>query len=936
MIESLALGPLTFTAPLALLALLGLPVLWFILRATPPQPKTAELPSLALFEDLPHREETPDQTPWWIILLRILIITLAILGLARPVWSPPAPETTQAKGDLLLLIDNDWTSASDWTAKQNAASNILSSVNADRGVYVLPTSTATPEQWLGERLTPQAARARLRAIAPVSWRPDYRLLATALKDFKTDSAETLWVSSGEKSDGFDSLVDQLKAIGSVAIVPSSSSRNMVTIEALSTTSKGPVLSLIRTNADDSQKITLVAYDTNGRSVGSVEGEFSKSAATTDIAFVLPEDVQSNISQFKVLGQPHSGAVWYWSGSSRARRVGLVSVGSSVQPLLTDTYYLKKALAPFSTVFEGTLEELLKEDLGAIMLTDIGRLNTADHDALQKWVSEGGVLIRFAGPRMAAQTDDLIPVTLRRASRAFDSALSWDKPQRLVSFTETGPLATVPLVSDVFVRRQVLAQPSSELPSRTWARLEDGTPLLTATTLGTGRLILFHVTAGPEWSDLPLSGTFVEILRRITLPARELGALEITAEASLAPVFWLDGYGNARGPSADARPLQTGKLSELKPTATYPAGLYEGSAVSFPLNSGAGFIPAPITSWPSGVTITSVAERTGYSIAGLLLALSMLLLFADILVSLILAGKLASFIRSKTVAVLAIGLFGGLVFTSAAPPGFAQDADQAPKSPEAALTLRFAYLQTPDTQLNQLADQGLKGLASILFQRTTVEPEDPVAVNLNDSALDLYPFILMMIPDNGLTLTPEERARLASYLRNGGALIIDTRRGGDVSAGRQIDPRLATLLEGLDLPPLKRAGDDHVLSRSFYLLDAFNGRYPDRPLWIEGDTQTENDARRGDGISTIFITDADMASAWAINDKNRPVFSVEGGERNREMAYRTGVNIVMYILTGNYKDDQVHLPSLLERLGDVTDTMSDTRKQLQDLFKEGTE
>ncbi len=918
--EALSLGPIMFAAPLALFALLGLPLLWFVLRATPPQPKAAELPSLALFQDLAHREETPDKTPWWIILLRILVVTLAILGLSRPIWSPPAPETSDARGDLILLVDNDWVSAADWSARQSAANNLLAGIHADRGVFLLPTTSQTPKQWLGERLTPQAARARIRALSPVSWRPDYTPLTDALKDFKGKAPETLWLASGEKSTGFDELITQLKTIGPVSVVETTADQGVLAIDSLATTAKGPVLSLIRTNADAEQKFTLAAYDENGRSVGSLSGGFEKGAATTSLEFSLPESIQANISHFKILGQATAGSVWYWSGSSRARRVGMISGSTTVQPLLADTYYLKKALSPFATVFEGTLDELLNEDLGAIMLTDIGRLNDDDRVKLETWVSQGGVLIRFAGPRMAAQTDDLLPVTLRRASRAFDSALSWDDPQKLTSFSETGPLATVELVSDVFVRRQVLAQPGAELPSRTWARLEDGTPLITANTLGAGRLILFHVTAGPEWSDLPLSGMFVEILRRITLPAREIGALEVTAESSLAPRFWLDGYGSVQSPSGDAKPIAAQKLSELKPSAQHPAGVYEGSAVSFPLNAGAHFTPAPVQNWPAGITLTTVSERTGQNIGGILLALSLILLMIDLVVSLILAGKLSLPGRNKLAALLVTSLVAGGAMSLLPPPAEAQSEET--KSPEAALTLRFAYLQTGDANLDRLADQGLRGLSFVLFRRTTVEPEAPIGVKLETSPLHLYPFILVMMPDNGLSLTDVQRAKLAEYLRNGGALIVDTRKGGTVQPGNQVDPHLVKLLEGLDLPPLQRVTDKHVLTRSFYLLDGFSGRYPDRPLWIEGATPENGNSRRGDGVSTIFITDADMASAWAVSNNYRPVYSVEGGERNREMAYRTGVNIVMYILTGNYKDDQVHIPSLLERLGDVTDGMFD--------------
>jgi hypothetical protein len=481
MMESLALGPILFSAPLALLALIGLPLLWFILRATPPQPRTADLPSLALFEDLAHREETPDKTPWWIILLRVLAVTLAILGLARPVWSPPTEQTSDARGDVLLMLDNGWMSAPDFSARQSAALDLLSGIDLDRGVYLLPTTSAEPQAALKTRLTVQDARSRVRALKPVAWSPDYTALSETLSDFDGQAPETLWVSSAQSFEGFETLTSTLKDIGPVSIVPLPP-KGLITIDALATSNKGPVLSITRTSNEADTKFTLTARDENGRSVGSVQGEFEKGQSRTDVSFDLPDDVQASISSFKVLGQPSAGSVWYWEGSSRARRVGLISGSQSIQPLLTDTYYVKKALSPFATIYEGELDELLAQDLNAIILTDIGRLTDTDSARLQSWVEQGNVLIRFAGPRMAAQTDTLIPVQLRRASRAFDSALSWDSPQKLSGFPETSPFATAPLSSDVHVRRQVLAQPGPELASKTWATLEDGTPLVTQTAL----------------------------------------------------------------------------------------------------------------------------------------------------------------------------------------------------------------------------------------------------------------------------------------------------------------------------------------------------------------------------------------------------------------------------------------------------------------------
>ena len=143
---------------------------------------------------------------------------------------------------------------------------------------------------------------------------------------------------------------------------------------------------------------------------------------------------------------------------------------------------------------------------------------AERDALTSWVEQGGLLIRFAGPRTAEQpigeTDPLMPVKLLGGDRQLGGALSWAEPAGVAQFTASSPFAGLAVPDEVKVNRQVLAEPSADLAGHTWAALADGTPLVTQATRGAGRVVLFHVTANADWSNLPLSGLFVDMLRRL--------------------------------------------------------------------------------------------------------------------------------------------------------------------------------------------------------------------------------------------------------------------------------------------------------------------------------------------------------------------------------------------------------------------------------------
>src|SRR5204862_1494297 len=147
----------------------------------------------------------------------------------------------------------------------------------------------------------------------------------------------------------------------------------------------------------------------------------------------------------------------------------------------------------------------------------------------------------------ADVDDLVPVKLRRGGRTLGGSLTWEKPQQLAGFSREGPFFGMPIPGDVTVTRQVLAEPDSDLGDRTWATLADGTPLVTAARRGKGLVVLFHVTGDTRWSNLPLSGSFVDMLKRIVGLAGSTAAADAESKATnsrevVPPRRLLDGFG----------------------------------------------------------------------------------------------------------------------------------------------------------------------------------------------------------------------------------------------------------------------------------------------------------------------------------------------------------------------------------------------------------
>jgi hypothetical protein len=414
-------------------------------------------------------------------------------------------------------------------------------------------------------------------------------------------------------------------------------------------------------------------------------------------------------------------------------------------------------------------------------------------------------------------------------------------------------------------------------------------LVTAQARGRGLIVLFHVSATPEWSDVPLSGLFVELLRRtLAFAARADGAGE--REISGGPFVaqrLLDGYGSLAPAPADMQPVAPEAFAIAQPSPATPPGLYERAGVSAAIDAvrpDDAFSPLQLPNGISRAGLGAVIERP---LAGWLFGMAGLMLAIDLLIALFLIGKLPRLPRrAGAAAALALGLL------------FAGGEARAQAANDPTQTLRLAYVRTGDSRVDRASEQGLRALSDMLTQRTSVEPGPPVAIDLSRDDLSAYPFIYWPAPPAPRRLSDAALQNVDRYLAIGGLMLVDTRDAGVQQRGRPAQ----TMLSGVDIPPLELVTTEHVLARAFYLMRSFPGRSQSAQLWAE----SASAASSRDGVASIFVGDGDWASAW----------SGQAGvsDRQRELSLRFGVNMVMVALTGNYKADQVHVPALLERMG----------------------
>jgi hypothetical protein len=271
--------------------------------------------------------------------------------------------------------------------------------------------------------------------------------------------------------------------------------------------------------------------------------------------------------------------------------------------------------------------------------------------------------------------------------------------------------------------------------------------------------------------------------------------------------------------------------------------------------------------------------------------------------------------------LALALIGG---GGGADPASAQAA-RAPSEQDmkAALDTHLAYVASGDADVDETSRLGLASLAKTLDRRTSAAVAEPIALDPAKDELAFYPIIYWPIVAGRPQPPALAVARISAYMKNGGTVIFDTRDALESRPGGPPTPETAwlrALLAGVDVPVLEPVPRDHVVTKTFYLIDAFVGRTDMGQTWIEAlpppdpNDRSPRPARSGDSVSPIIVTSNDLAGAWAVDDNGSPLHPlVPGGPRQREMALRGGVNLVMYALTGNYKADQVHAYDLLERL-----------------------
>ena len=770
------LGGIGFTAPWLLLALLALPLLWLILRAIPPAPIRRRFPGVALLLGLTDDESVSDRTPWWLLMLRMLAVAAIIVGLAGPALNP-GDDQAQGDGPLLIVLDGSWAGATHWTDQAEAIEAQLTRASrAGRTVAFLEMTQPEPPVF-------QAAdvwRSRLPGLSPAAWQPDYVRTAEVISIVgEMGSFDTLWFSDGLDFPGRADALAAFEGKGSVEVYQTA--ENVIALAPVSFQDGAVQLKAIRAAAGPERTVALQVNGQdpagNAALLAVANATFPEGETSAETAVTLPAELRARITRFDVLGQRSAGATTLADDALRRREIALIAnrEGREGLQLLSPLHYLEQALSPNADLIRGGLSNALPANPDVIVLADIATLADGEAEALSAWIDEGGMLVRFAGPRVAAsdisraEEDPLMPVRLRTGGRTVGGAMSWGEPKALAPFSESSPFFGLFIPDDVQITSQVMAQPDPTLAQRVIAQLTDGTPLVTRKPQEQGQIVLFHVTATADWSTLPLSGLFVQMLERLAVAssatrpdAEQLDGTTWTPEGVMDGYGTLSDAGNLPGvPGPD--------LISAPPSAEMQPGIYVSEERRLARNVVTAETVLKAATWPPRIPVKGFAVPPEQPIAGWLLSLAIIALLADVIASLALTGRLTS--QSGRAAAMLVGasiMFGNPTDV------LAQSAEQDAFAQQATEELVLAHVLTGNESVDDLARAGLFGLSQTLIFRTSVEPADPVGVNLETDELAFFPFLYWPVTPDQPTPFGEAYAKLNAYLRSGGMILFDTR------------------------------------------------------------------------------------------------------------------------------------------------------------------
>lgn len=651
----LSMGPVAFAAPWALVGLAALPLLWRLMKTTPPRPRREKFPPMHIISRISSKDRTPDKMPLWHRQMRIAMAAAAVIGLAQPEWNPETALDSE-EGPVRLLVDNGPAAARHWEDRVRTMNRLIDRADRENRLVMLlpmaPSGDGSPVTLSGP-MAPEEARKKVGELAPQSWPVDRQAARGALEAVEpAGNASVFWISNGLDDGHAEALVEKLADYGHVTIFEDESHNTVRLLRPPEIEDDRMTVTVERPEAGIKESMTVTASDETGYPVAQTGVVFDEGETEATATLDVPPEIRNRMARLSIDGENSAYGVVLLDERWRRRPVGLIDAGTSsagtADPLLDQSHYIESALGRDADVRHGTVDDLMERRLSVMVMTDDVSLTEEEREKITEWIRQGGTLLRFAGPRLAAQPDqdDLVPVPLRPDIRHInEGGLSGRNRAGLAPFEQDSPFYGLQVPADVKITRSIMTEPGSEIEAQTWARLQDGTPFVTARRQGEGQVVLMHGPGNTGWSNLPLSGLFADMMKAVVSHSHGVNGVTQSADVTLPPYRALDGHGRLVNPPPSARPLGRDVIETGAVSAVHPPGYYgtENARYAHNLAAGVGELKALPDEWPQSVTqdIYRQEEDRNTGLAGPLLAGAFAVFLVDWLLRLGQQGRLPS-------------------------------------------------------------------------------------------------------------------------------------------------------------------------------------------------------------------------------------------------------------------------------------------------------
>lgn len=861
---------ISFENSLILWLLLSLPIIFFISKLRPQKKYFGKFAGFFILKQIETTSNIPKNSPLWLKVLRTIFGFCLIIGFSGPYLIEHSNQTD--KKPILFIVENDVALGNEIDEINNSIKAIITNPNNIGREYKI-IALFDPQKILENNKSINFQ------IDVANFKINRETIIPKIKAINNEY-EIHYFTNDIESQSDNLFFEILKTKSNNNIFAHRPQKNFATIKTITNDNNTLKLGIFATKSDI---FKINAFDKNGQNIAKFNANSNAANLT------IGQDKISKIAYFEIEGQKNAGGVFIIDKNLIKPIVLSPKLINTEQPLISDAHFIWSSLKIFANPIDLEFDKIHKQNPNAIIFGDIAGFNNNETRILKNYMENGGTIIRFIGPKAIANPNDEI-LSANISSQIHKITTGFGvKPVVLLPFAKNSSFSNIQIPQNILVQNSIHFAQSAK-PSEIIAQLSDGSPYLSMKNFGRGKLYMFHINAAPIWSNAALSTFHMELIKEIIIQSKFIvkNAYDLNIQTTLNQTIEINKNGNLNRELERINSINTPITSEIFANEKLPPGLYENDGNALALNIGASFKNAKIINLPDFIKISN-AENDKNKFSDIFLIIAFILLFLDV----ILTSTNLKNIFKFAILIYAFNLF-------------------SPNLSYAQITtlkddLKLAYIITNDQANDKQSQSGLLGLANALEQRTNIEPNGTIGINLEKDELAKHPIIYWLIPKNGMEISQKSRDALNKYMQNGGILFIDTQALGMENSRAQNNLKKAVY--GLKIPPLEKVPPDHVLKKSFYLLQNFQGFYKNSSLWVE--SAASKDVSANDGVTPIIISDGNFARLWA-GSKGQSITTIFGGNFDDELGIRAGINIIIYALTGQYKGDQIHINSILKK------------------------